>query len=140
VPRKSAVATMLQPSANARSNRLPPPSDLDPATAAVWRRLIGSCHPDHFNHSDVELIRAYVEAAVLAQEAYAEMRAHGRIIDGRPSPWLPLLEKTTRTLAGLAPRLRLGPSARTDPKTTTRQQNGMRPSIYDTLNLDDVEQ
>ena len=133
MPRKSAAADAIAPLVDARLTRLSPPSDLDPAAAIVWRRLVAATHPTHFTAADIELLQAYVEAAVLAQEAFREMREHGRVVNGRPSPWLTLQEKSVRALSSLAPRLRLGPSARTDPKTTARQQADLRPALYDLL-------
>src|SRR5262245_56659012 len=136
MPRQSQAARLISPRPHVTRTRLSPPDDLDPTATTVWRRLVGSCDPHHFNHADVELLRTYVEAAVLAQEAYAQMREHGRIVGGKVSPWFTLLEKSTRTLASLAPRLRLGPSARTDPRTTARQLSKLGPpSIYETLGL-----
>jgi P27 family predicted phage terminase small subunit len=132
--------SILSPGANARANRLPPPVGMEPEVATVWRRLVGACAPDHFTAADVELLSAYVEAAVMSREAFQQMREHGRIIDKRASPWLVVQEKSVRAMSALAPKLRLGPSARTDPKTTARAQNGLVPSIYDRLNLDDAEQ
>lgn len=140
MPRQSAAAAAMPPVPHAHATRLSPPSDLDPLAVAVWCRIVASCAPTHFNPADGELLRAFVEAATLSQEAYREMRAHGRVLDGRPSPWLVISEKATRTMSALAPRLRLGPSARTDPKTTARQMNGRPASIYSTLGWDDEEE
>src|SRR5262245_29915399 len=139
MPRKSATAYATAPYPNVRPTRLAPPLDLDAAAVATWRRIVGACQPDHFVAADSELLRAYVEAAVLSQEAFRELQLNGRIVDNRLSPWALLLEKSTRTLASLAPRLRLGPSARQDPKTTARAfKNGPPPSIYE-LMRDDVD-
>jgi phage terminase small subunit len=139
MPRTSRDAEAISHLVDRRVTRLAPPADLDPPAAATWRRVVSSCAAGHFIHADAELLRAYCESAVLAQEAYAQMQQHGRIVDGRVSPWLMLFEKSTRALASLAPRLRLGPSARTDPRTTARALNKLTPSIYETLGLMDDE-
>ena len=133
MPRKSAAAAAVSPRVDARGNRLQPPSDMDDASSAVFRRLTASNRPSHFTHADIELLRAFAEAAVLATQAYKELRAAGPVIAGRPSPWLTVQEKSVRALGVLAPKLRLGPSARTDPKTTARGMPDRPPSIYDTL-------
>jgi phage terminase small subunit len=140
MPRKSRAERAISPLVDRRATRLPPPDDLDDAAAAVWRRIVASCAPKHFTAADVELMRCYCESAVLSQESYAQMRDHGPVVDGRPSPWLALQDKAVRALAMLAPKLRLGPSARTDAKVTARQQrSGLPPSIYDTLGLTEVD-
>jgi hypothetical protein len=80
------------------------------------------------------MLRAYCEAAVLSQEAFREMQEQGRVVNGKVSPWLVVVEKATRSLSALAPRLRLGPSARSDPKVVARQlKNGQQASIYQRL-------
>src|SRR5262245_27156668 len=96
MPRKSAAALAVTPMVNTVPSRLAPPDDLDPDATTVWRRLVGSCAPDHFNGADIELLRCYAESAVLAREAFEQMREHGRIVDGKPSPWLQLQEKSVR--------------------------------------------
>ena len=142
MPRISSAALATpQPLSHGHSKRLSPPADLDPAATVVWRRIVAACAAGHFSLADSELLRAYCEAAVLSQEAFATMQHEGRVIDGKVSPWMPLLEKSTRALSALAPRLRLGPSARTDPKTTARQLNNRGPaSIYDRLGWNDHEE
>ena len=142
MPRRSAAAASL-PLVNHRPSRLAPPRDLDPAVLAVWRRITSSLDVRHFVAADGELLRAFCEAAVLSQEAFVELRRGGRVVGGKPSPWLIILEKSTRTLGALAPRLRLGPSARSDPKVLARRLSGPGPSIYDLMReeaLDEREQ
>jgi phage terminase small subunit len=130
MPRRSAAALAMAPLVDVRMKRLPCPRDLDPSSREIWTRLTATCRADHFRAADTELLRCYCENAVLAQEAFREMQAHGRIVDNKPSPWLMLLEKSTRALASLAPRLRLGPSARLDPKTVARRAPPTFPSPW----------
>jgi hypothetical protein len=53
----------------------------------------------------------YVEASCLADHAGQELRC-GAVVDGKPSPWLVVLEKCQRAMVALSMRLRLSPQAR----------------------------
>jgi hypothetical protein len=50
------------------------------------------------------------------------LSTNGAVLGGKVNPWLLVSEKTTRTQATLALRLRLCPSARQDPKSAGRER------------------
>ena len=63
---------------------------------------------------------------MLCDRAAAELEAEGPVVKGRVNPWLTVLEKTTKSQSMLATRLRLCPSARSDPQTIARHTPGIR--------------
>ena len=67
---------------------------------------------DHFQPGDGALIEQYAQAILLSRQAYARLEAEGPVIDGRPSPWVTVLEKAHRSTVALSARLRLAPQAR----------------------------
>ena len=75
-----------------------------------------ACKPTHFVPSDLPLLVRYVEALALADEAAEQLHAEGAVVDGKPSPWLVVLEKCQRAVVALSMRLRLSPQSRLDPK------------------------
>jgi hypothetical protein len=70
-------------------------------------------------------VPVFVEADVLAQRAAKELRKHP-VVEGRPSPWLAVQEKSVRALTALAIRLRLSPQSRIDAKAMGRREPPMR--------------
>jgi hypothetical protein len=70
-------------------------------------------------------MRSFCEATALADRAAAELAANGAVVGGKVSAWVQVQEKAIRAQAGLALRLRLCPSARTDPKTTGREKSSV---------------
>lgn len=127
MPRRSA-ASLTTPRVDGRPSPLVAPSDLPAAAAKVWRGLTASTPPDHFRASDVPVLRTYCVTAAMLAEAEAEL-AKGAVVDGKVSPWVNVHERLSRTLATLALRLRLCPSARQDPKTTGRQKAPSVPGV-----------
>lgn len=111
MPRKSTAALLLPP-VDGASPRLKPPASLSAPEAQLFRDLIAAVDRKHFRSSDLPLLCRYVEAAVLAEEAARELREHGAVIDGRPSPWLVVQEKCVRTIGSLSLRLKLSPQSR----------------------------
>jgi len=127
MPRRSAVSLTV-PRVDGRPAPLAAPSDLPDAAAKVWRGLTASTPTDHFRASDVPVLRTYCVTAALLEEAEAEL-AKGAVVDGKVSPWVNVHERLSRTLATLALRLRLCPSARQDPKSTGRQKVPSVPNV-----------
>jgi phage terminase small subunit len=101
---------------------LVPPATLSDGALAVWRQIVSTTATEHFRASDAPLLRAYCESTAMADRAAAELDAKGPVVDGRVSPWLAVQEKAIRAQATLAIRLRLCPSARTDPKSAGRRR------------------
>lgn len=108
--RKSAAALAIT-RPPPRVTRLRPPSSLAEPEAKLFRQIIANCAHDHFRESDLPLLCRYCEASVLAERAAQQLR-EAPVVDGRPSPWLPVREKATRELVALSMRLRLSPQAR----------------------------
>lgn len=96
------------------------PPELSEAARTVWEAVTLSVGPDHFRPSDAPVLRTFCEATGLADRAAAELAKETVSKDGKVSPWLAVMEKATRTQNTTALRLRLCPSARTDPKTVGR--------------------
>jgi len=61
----------------------------------------------------------------------ARTLAKGAVTAGKASPWLNVQERAIRAQATLAMRLGLCPSARTDPKTTAREQTPATLQVVD---------
>jgi phage terminase small subunit len=110
LPRKSAAALAITPPAP-RATRLRPPPSLAEPEASLFREIVANCAADHFRRSDLPLLCRYCEASILAERAAQQLR-EAPVIDGKPSPWLPLREKATREMIALSMRLRLSPQAR----------------------------
>src|SRR5262245_16478073 len=113
--------------------RLAPPAGLDRRTAKVFAQIVATCPRGHFVESDTLLLVEYCRAALLAERADRELRRSGPVVNGKASAWLLVQEKAVRAMVALSLRLRLSPSARTDPKTTGKRAHGPRPSIYDDM-------
>jgi hypothetical protein len=110
MPRKSAASLEITPPSR-RSNRLRPPATLSEPERNLFVAILGNCSHDHFQQSDLPLLCRYVEASILAERAAQQLR-EAPVVDGKPSPWLVVQEKSVRTLTALSMRLRLSPQAR----------------------------
>jgi phage terminase small subunit len=99
-----------------RLTRLDPPAGLGKGAAAIFRALVASADPTHFRRSDLPLLVEYANACAAAAAAAAELEAGGAVINGRPSPWLIVQEKSVRAMTALSLRLRLSPQSRMDRK------------------------
>src|SRR5262245_55119104 len=106
--RKSAAELEMQPlMRHAEPTPIHPPLSLSEAARGVFLDLVNSCDPEHFEDADASLLARYATATVFAEGAEARLQA-----DPDDSKALALWEKATRTMSGLALRLRLGPQAR----------------------------
>jgi hypothetical protein len=103
--RKSAASLELGPLAARRSARISLPPGLSEPACAIFLDLVNSLHPTHFEPADATLLGQYCEAAALAA------RSAARLQDGDVAA-LGIWEKSTRTMSGLALRLRIGPQSR----------------------------
>jgi phage terminase small subunit len=110
MPRKSRASLSVVP-LDSRNVRLRPPANLPQPERDLFVALVASNAPAHFKESDMPLLVQYCAAAVLSERAVAELRA-APLDGGRPSPWLTVFEKASRTMLGLSMRLRLSPQAR----------------------------
>jgi P27 family predicted phage terminase small subunit len=96
--------------------RLRPPDDLSPAEKEIFASIVGAVDPKHFVPSDLPLLASYCVAINQEREANHHLRAEGYIIDGKPSPWVVVQEKSHRMVVALSMRLRLAPQSRTRTK------------------------
>jgi hypothetical protein len=98
---------------------------LSAAEKAVFVAVVKACSPRHFREADMPLLTRYCELSAMAERAARELRK-AAVVDGRPSAWLVVQERCVRNLLGLASKLRLAPSTRTDPKTLAREKQPTR--------------
>jgi P27 family predicted phage terminase small subunit len=112
-------------------NRLRPPAELGEAEREIWREVVGSCRPDHFQKCDAPLLVRYVENVVLARRAAAALASDGPVVHGRVNPMLVVAEKCDRALVALSMRLRISPQARMRREGTA--QKGPGPSAYELM-------
>ena len=97
----------------AGNQRLRPPSSLAGAREAGFPRSRDDDLPQQFRPSDLPLLCRWSELTVMAEQAAGELQAGGMVTaDGRVSPWVHDHGEATKSLTGLALRLRLGPQSR----------------------------
>jgi hypothetical protein len=126
--RRSGADLAVKP-VHSGSRRVEPPSDLSATEAALFRKLIADCAPDHFVPSDRPLLVSYVQATLLARRAAKSMTTD--------ASFAAAFERAAKIQAMLATRLRLAPQSRADPKTVARRQSEHKPSAYDLMDLND---
>jgi hypothetical protein len=80
------------------------------------------------------LLEQYCENVILNKKAAAELRT-APIVDGKPSPWLVIAEKSHRACVALAMRLRLSPQAR-QPNNPKREP---QLSAYEKMRLSNAD-
>ena len=117
--RKSAASFEVI-SVDGSPDRLQPPDHLSADERQRFVDIVAACDARHFRPSDVSLLSRYCEADGLAERAAKELRENP-VIDGRPSPWLAVQEKSVRALTALSIRLRLSPQSRIDARALGRQ-------------------
>jgi len=115
-----------------RQNRLRPPASLWEAERSLFASLVAANPAAQFKSSDLPLLCQYVSAAILSEQAVAELRA-SPVVGGRPSPWLTVFEKANRAMVSLSMRLRLSPQARA-PNNPSRPQPPA--SAYERIRLE----
>jgi hypothetical protein len=80
-----------------------------PSERKVFESIVNSCDPSHFRESDIPVLVSFCTATVMSRAAANKPKQIGA--------WV----AATNMQARLATRLRLVPSARTDPKSLARQ-------------------
>jgi len=138
MPRKSADAlatNIVRPDGG--FNRIKPPASLGDDEREVWRDIVASCRPDHFEKCDAPLLVRYCENVVLGRKAAAALANEGLVVHGRVNPMFVIAEKVDRGLVALSMRLRISPQARMR-RETTASKGGPGPSAYELMrDLDD---
>jgi hypothetical protein len=94
--------------------RLRPPPDLTKPEQALFTELVASNPPTHFVQSDLPLLISYVQASLMARQAFRDM---AQDMPGAMSSWT----QATKMQATLSTRLRLTPHSRLDAKRAARE-------------------
>jgi phage terminase small subunit len=92
--------------------RLQPPDRLSDDARRHFADLIGSVASGHFKTADLPLVARWAETCAMAERAALQLEQHMVTSDGKLSPWFTIHQACTKTLSGLALRLRLGPQSR----------------------------
>ena len=119
--RKSAEAMSAAISVDGSPDRLQPPDHLSADERRRFTEIVTNCDARHFRPTDTTLLCRFCEADALAEKAAKELRKNP-VIDGRPSPWIYIQEKSVRTLTALSMRLRLSPQSRIDARAMGRKE------------------
>src|SRR5262245_10611836 len=69
-------------------SKLKPPPSLSQAECEIFVAVVGACDRRHFRPSDLPLLVRYCEAHALADQAAAQLRQEGAVVNGKASPWL----------------------------------------------------
>jgi hypothetical protein len=109
---------------------------MPPEVREIFVALVASRPPEHFRAEDADLLEQHAQGIALARQAYAELAANGPVVDGRPSPWLVVLEKSHRSCVALSGRLRLAPQMRFDRKVAGTKPRGLGLSYYDLAKME----
>ena len=100
---------------------LKPPPDLNALEKEVFLDIVLGAPPTHFLPSDLPLIAAYAKAIVQERIAAGELAA-AYVVDGKPSPWLPVWQASIRAVTTLARMLALSPGGRVPSKAPEAQE------------------
>lgn len=105
--------------------RIAPPEHLTPEQAGEWRAIVDSLAADFFRPGDVPLLAAYCIAASFYKRAAADIEARGMSLEdsrGREyvNPSHQLLTSQAASMAQMAQKLRLCPSARVQGKAAAK--------------------
>ena len=135
MPRKSA-ASMQFATVNGSSERLRPSPGLTESERQIFCDIVAATKPEHFRASDLPLLVNYVQAVAAAGDANAHLYAEGRVVDGKPSPWLAVLTQAQKAIGMFSLRLRLSPQGRS-PTVPGRPGKTQRPlSYYELMDLE----
>jgi phage terminase small subunit len=124
----------------AGSGRLRPPATLGEPERKAFVDLIVACPASQFTRADIPLLARWAESQVIAETAAGELAAGSMVVTddkgkASVSPWFAIHQQATKTLSGLALRLRLGPQSRAfkAPKKTAG-----RVSYFERMELEGV--
>ena len=116
MPRQASAARSFSANGSTRALIQPPP-DLNKLERQEFAALVLGAPPNHFLPSDLPLLAAYAKAIVEERIAAGELAA-AYVVDGKPSPWLPIWQAKIRSLTTLARMLGLSPGGRLPSKPT----------------------
>lgn len=119
MPRRSSLAP---PFSDATASRVRPPDDLTGDAREQFVDLVLNTRADHFQESDVAMLCVFCRAVVTERAASVGLKEDGYVMrDGKPSPWLPVLQAATRTISTYSRMLRLNPAARASAPAERRE-------------------
>jgi P27 family predicted phage terminase small subunit len=116
-------------------DRIPAPDGLTDAERSEWRAIVNSMPSSYFRAADIPLLRAFVAASALYNEALAMIRKDGMIlttitsgnnrVQKQAHPATKVLSEQVAIMSTMAQKLRLAPSARYSPtKASTLTNRG----------------
>ena len=105
------------------SLRLRPPDDLNELEREAFTSAVLAAPKGHLTLSDLPLLSAYSRAIVAEKVAAGELAA-APVVDGKPSPWLPIWQANLRALTTTARMLQLNPAGR-QPLPASRRSSKM---------------
>jgi hypothetical protein len=116
MPRQAAASAGFAANGSTRSSILPP-ADLNELERAEFIAVVLGSPANHFLPSDIATLSAYARAVVAEKIADGELSA-APIVDGKPSPWLPIWLGKLRACTTLARRLNINPAGRVPTKSS----------------------
>jgi phage terminase small subunit len=120
----------------AGQRRLRPPEGLSEAAKAIFIDTVTACPASQFQPADIPLLCRWAELSAMCEAANVELQASGMLgADGKLSPWFVIYQQATKSLSGLALRLRIGPQSRMQ-KAPQRQV--MTASYYERMQLEGI--
>jgi P27 family predicted phage terminase small subunit len=131
MPRKSAASRAV--SLTPTDKRTPAPADLPAPARKVWKIVVDSLPPGHFQPGDLLLLRALCLAEHQKAQADEMVQRDGLLLDGKAHPAAKLSAQLAGVLASLAGKLRLSMSSRVRPESAglrnavTGQRTGRKP-------------
>jgi hypothetical protein len=100
--------------------RLSAPSTLGDREKAHFLALVSRCPASQFEPSDLPLLCRWAELCAMAEEASEHLATQDLVVDGKLNPWFVAHQMATKSLSGLALRLKVSPQARSPKAPKTR--------------------
>ena len=119
MPRQAAAAAGFAASTARPLAQAAP--DLNALEREAFLDIVLGAPPTHFLPSDLPLIAAYAKAIVQERIAAGELAA-AYVVDGKPSPWLPVWQASIRAVTTLARMLALSPGGRVPSRAPEAQE------------------
>ncbi|MBR0732415.1 hypothetical protein JQ595_27055 [Bradyrhizobium japonicum] len=117
MPRQAAASQGFAAADGSTRAQIRPPGDLNELERAEFVAVVMGSPASHFLPSDIATISAYARAVVAERRAAGELDA-APVIEGKPSPWLPVWLGQLRACTTLARRLNINPAGRLPTKSS----------------------
>ena len=112
---------------------LRPPPDLNELERAEFVGIVAGTPVGHFVPADAVMIAHLATHIVLERIALGELKAAGYVADGKPSPWLAVLQHASREVRATSRALGINPTSRLPAKH--QQSNEPPMSVYQQMRL-----